>query len=525
MAGLPGVRLSTKGVAAAPPGVRLSTKGVVAGLPGVRLSTKGVGAGDGGARYGRAVSDADFSAVDVAGVTSLVRAALPRAREVLDTLIRVPSVSSAGPEDVERSADAVAAAFAGLPGIDVEVLRAGGAPAVIARRAAPPGAPTVLLYAHHDVQPTGDEALWTSPPFEPTLRQGRLFGRGAADDKAGVTAHLAALTAHLAAHPDTAGVGVTVFVEGEEEVGSPTLAAFIDAYADRLAADVLVIADSTNAAVGLPALTTTLRGLVSVDVTVRALDHAVHSGIFGGAAPDAVAALLVTLSSLWAVDGSVAVRGLPAASDAAIGAGQRQRPWPQEEFAAAAGALPGQLIGRGPITQRVWLGPAVTVIGLDVPTVAAASNTLYPRARARVSMRVPPGGDVRTALAALEAHLRGAVPWGLAIEVVPVDQGAGFGVDTSTPAYRAARWALAHAWGADPVDIGIGGSIPFVADLAGRFPGVAVLVTGVEDPDSRAHGIDESLHVQEWERACVAEALLLEAMATTRGNVQRVAPA
>jgi cysteinylglycine-S-conjugate dipeptidase len=243
----------------------------------------------------------------------------------------------------------------------------------------------------------------------------------------------------------------------------------------------------------------------------------VPSGVFGGAAPDAGAALLTVLAGMWDRDGAVAVPGLPSASAAATAAVAEQRPWPEADFARDAGALGGRLVGRGSVTERVWLGPAITVIGVDVPRIADASNTLYPAATARVSMRVPPGGDLDQALSALSAHLRSSVPWGLAADVVPVDRGAGWGADTTAPAYAAARWALTQAWGVAPVDIGIGGSIPFVADLAARLPGTTVLVTGVEDPDSRAHGIDESLDLAEWERACLAEALLLEALTPRAG--------
>ncbi len=383
---------------------------------------------------------------------------------------------------------------------------------MVARRNGAPAAATVLLYAHHDVQPTGDLSLWSHPPFDPVEREGRLYGRGAADDKAGIGAHFAATSAHVARHGVDAGVNVVVFVEGEEEIGSPTLTRFLDTYGERLRADVVVVADSTNAAVGVPALTTTLRGIAAVDVSVSALDHAVHSGIYGGVAPDPVAALLVALASLWDSAGSVAVQGIPAATPQAVGAAARQRPWREADVRAEAGVVAGGLVGRGSVTDRVWLGPAVAVIGLDLPQVAQASNTLYPQARARVSMRVPPGADVEHAVAALGEHLGRAVPWGLDVVVTLVESGAGFAADTEAPAYEAARWALSQAWGVAPVDLGIGGSIPFIADLAARFPDATVLVTGVEDPDSRAHGVDESLHLGEWERACVAEALLLEAL-------------
>ncbi|MFC5379855.1 M20/M25/M40 family metallo-hydrolase [Aquipuribacter nitratireducens] len=443
--------------------------------------------------------------------------------ETLERLVRIPSVSAAAFDQahVEASADAVASLLrdAGMP--DVEVLRAPrpdgtpGAPAVVARRPAPPGAPTVLLYAHHDVQPPGEASRWTSPPFEPTRRGERLYGRGAADDKAGICAHLAAVRAHLAAHDDGGGVGLTVFVEGEEEVGSPSFQAFLAEHAGLLRADVLVVADSTNAAVGTPAVTTTLRGLVQAVVEVRTLDHALHSGMFGGAVPDPAVVLLRLLASLHDADGGVAVPGLGDMPPHARAAAAAQSPYPAERFREEAGVLEGvALAGAGDddVAERVWAGPAVTVIGLDLPSVEHASNTVQPVVRARVSVRVPPGADPATAFDALRQHLLAQPAGGARVVVESEEQGHGFAADTATTGYAAARWALGTAWGSEPVDIGVGGSIPFIADLDRVMPGAAVLVTGVEDPDSRAHGIDESLHLGEFARVCLAEALLLEAL-------------
>ena len=468
--------------------------------------------------------------VDTDAVRDLVQALVPPALADLRDLVAVPSVSAAAfdQEHVRRSADAVAELLreAGMP--EVEVLRAErpdgspGAPAVVARRPAPAGAPTVLLYAHHDVQPPGPEQLWTTPAFEPTERDGRLFGRGAADDKAGVCAHLTAVRAHLQRHGDGSGVGITVFVEGEEEIGSPSFGSFLAAYADRLQADVVVVADSTNAAVGVPALTTTLRGMLQAVVEVRTLDHAVHSGMFGGAAPDATALLLRLLATLWDDTGAVSVAGLPAMPEHAAAAVRAQSGWSVDRFRQEVGVLDGvQLAGStdgdgDDVAARVWAEPALTVIGIDGPDVAHASNTLQPTARARISVRVPPGADPAVAFEALRTHLLAVPARGARVQVVQEELGHGYAADTSTAGYAAARQALAQAWGTDPVDIGVGGSVPFIADLGRVVPGAAVLVTGVEDPDSRAHGIDESLHLAEFGRACLAEALLLELLVPER---------
>ncbi|MDP9444653.1 MAG: dipeptidase, partial [Actinomycetota bacterium] len=395
--------------------------------------------------------------------------------------------------------------FRGVGFPDVQVLRAdGGQPAVVARRPAPAGAPTVLLYAHHDVQPEGDPRAWSSAPFEPTERGDRLYGRGAADDKAGIAAHLAALRAHGGDPP----VGVTVFVEGEEEVGSPTLAAFLAAHRELLAADVIVIADSANWDIGVPALTTSLRGLADCVVEVRTLSHAVHSGMYGGAVPDALSALCRLLATLHDADGNVAVAGLRAGPAAELD-------YPVERFRAEAGLVDGvELVGSGPLVERLWTRPAISVVALDAPRVTEASNTLIPVARAKVSLRVAPGDDAVTALDALVAHLEKHAEWGAQVRVTRGEAGQPFSVPAQGPAYDAARAAFTEAWdGVAPVDVGIGGSIPFIAAFARAFPQAAILVTGVEDPDTRAHGADEGLHLAEFRRVCLAEALLLRNLA------------
>ncbi|HPF82372.1 M20/M25/M40 family metallo-hydrolase, partial [Nostocoides australiense] len=422
----------------------------------------------------------------------------------LEALTRIPSVSldAFDQAEVERSAEATAALFT-AEGFDAEIVRAGGRPAVIARKEGPAGAPTVLLYAHHDVQPPGSEELWESSPFEPTERDGRLYGRGAADDKAGIMAHLAAVRAH----GDDLPVTVVVFVEGEEEIGSESLPATLAAYGDRLQADAIVLADSTNWAIGEPALTTTLRGLIRAVVTVSTLSHGIHSGMFGGAVPDALTALIKLLATLHTDDGEVAVTGLAADSASEL-------PYDEPRLRAESGLLDGvELIGRGPLLERIWAKPSLTTIGIDAPTVDTASNTLVPSARAKISMRIAPSQEPMEAFEILKDFLLDRAPWGAHVEVALDDQGAGFAADATGPMYDAARAAFADAWGHPPVDIGVGGSIPFVAAFAERFPDAALLVTGVEDPDTRAHGANESLHLGEFEKVCLAEAALLARIA------------
>ena len=363
--------------------------------------------------------------------------------------MRIPSVSAdpAAAPHVRASADEVAAllAQAGLPEVDVLTVT-GGQPAVLGRRPAPPGAPTVLLYAHHDVQPTGDRAGWDSDPFEPTERDGRLYGRGVADDKAGVAAHLAALRAH----GDQLPVGVTVLVEGEEEIGSPTLAPFLAEYQDRLRADVVVFADAANWTVDVPSLTTSLRGAAPVTVEVRVLHHGVHSGLYGGPVPDALTALCRLLATLHDGQGNVAVAGLARGTADPLDLTEAQ-------LRADAAMLDGvRLIGSGGLTERLWARPALTVIGIDAPSVAEASNTLLPVARAKVSLRVAPGDDVTRASAALASHLMSHAPWGVQVTVQQAATAAPYTARTDGPAYQAARWALAEAWGAPAVEIGGG---------------------------------------------------------------------
>jgi acetylornithine deacetylase/succinyl-diaminopimelate desuccinylase-like protein len=433
-----------------------------------------------------------------------VERVLPGVRADLESLVRIPSVSAdpAAAEAMRTSATAVSDLLASA-GLDVEVVRAGGGlPAVLGRRPAPPGAPTVLLYAHHDVQPAGNRADWDSDPFQPVERDGRLYGRGAADDKAGIALHLAALRAL----GGDLGIGVTVLVDGEEEIGSPTLGGILDAHRDRLAADVVVIADSTNWRIGVPALTTTLRGGAAAVVEVRTLRHAVHNGVYGGPVPDALTTLVRLLATLHDGRGDVAVAGLHRGTADPLDL-------TEERLRADAGLLDGvRLLGTGSLTSRLWAGPAVSVVGIDAPAVDSAALTLVPSARAKVSLRIAPGDDGTAARDALVAHLRAHAPWGAAVTVTAGGAVEPFAARTDGPAYAAARSALAQAWGTDPVEIGVGGSISFVTTMARAFPDAEILITGVEDPDTRAHGANESLHLGEFERACVAEALLLDSL-------------
>jgi acetylornithine deacetylase/succinyl-diaminopimelate desuccinylase-like protein len=438
-------------------------------------------------------------------VRTALASALPGARADLEALARIPSISSdpARAGDVRAAAEAVAGLATEAGAATVEIVDAGGQPAVIATWPAPAGAPTVLLYAHLDVQPTGPLEEWTSPPFEPTERDGRLYGRGAADDKAGVLMHLAVLRAFGGKPP----VGVVLFIEGEEEIGSPTLTALLAQHNDVLRSDVIVIADSANAAVDIPSFTTSLRGLVDLSVEVRLLEAPVHSGVYGGPVADALTGLCRVLATLHDELGNVAVKGLH------IGTSDAPDIDP-DVFRTDAGLLPGgELIGTGTLPERLWHHPAVSVLGIDAPSTANASNVLLPRARAVVSLRLAPGDDAARAMQALTDHLQAQAPWGAEVVVTPGATAEPFALRAEGDVYDVARGAFAEAYGNDAVEMGIGGSIPFIAEFARAYPGATVLVTGVGDPKSRWHGIDESLDLAMWERAILAEALLLSRLA------------
>jgi cysteinylglycine-S-conjugate dipeptidase len=425
-----------------------------------------------------------------------------RIRRDLETLVRIPSVSADGfdPGPVRLSAEHAAAWLqrSGLNG--VRLLEVNGAhPAAFGITRGPAGSPTVLLYAHHDVQPPGADELWTSPPFEPTERDGRLFGRGTADDKAGVAIHASALQAWEGRPPVT----VAAFIEGEEEIGSAHLAQFLAKYGNLLRADAIVLADCANWRIGQPALITSLRGIIDCIVEVRTLDHAVHSGMYGGPVPDALTALCKLIATLHTRRGSVAVKGLRTGPAHALAVAEA-------DLRRIAGLRPGvRLLGKGSLTHRLWTRPAIAVLGIDAPPTEDSGHKLVPLARAKISVRLAPGDDTQRAFRAVAEHLHRRAPWGAEVAVELCTEGEPHRIDTSGHAFEAFRRACAETWGCQPVEPGTGGSLPLVAALASAYPDMALLLTGVEDPDSKAHGENESVHLEELGRCCVSEALLL----------------
>lgn len=449
-------------------------------------------------------------------VLDAVATGIPSALSDLGNLVRIPGMAwpAFDQTQLERSAEAVAALASGTGVFDeVKVLRAAipgteehGQPAVLATRAARNGKPTILLYAHHDVQPPGDDALWETPPFEPTVRNGRLYARGAADDKAGIMAHIASVRAVSEVLGDDLDLGIAMFIEGEEEYGSRSFAQFLADNKEDLRADAIVVADSGNWDSVTPGLTVSLRGNARFTMRVRTLDHASHSGMFGGAVPDAMMATVTLLSTLWNADGSVAVDGMSVR--------EAQTPeYTEATLRDEAGLLPETTpIGNGSILSRIWNKPSVTVIGIDATSVASASNTLLPEVTVVISARVAPGQSGQDAYEALESHLRAHAPFGAELTFTDVDLGDGFLVDTSGWAVALTRDAMRDGYGVPPLDLGVGGSIPFIADLVREFPEAQILVTGVEDPHSRAHSPNESLHLDTFRHAVATEALLLTRM-------------
>jgi acetylornithine deacetylase/succinyl-diaminopimelate desuccinylase-like protein len=465
-------------------------------------------------------SVAPDAAVDAAAAA--VDVELAAARRELEALVRIPSIS-ADPDhfrDVRASADATVGMLRahGLENVRTAGVE-GSQPFVIGEWLhAGPDAPTVLLYAHHDVQPPGIVENWASDPFEPEERDGRLYGRGAADDKAGAVAHAYAVDAWL----NSAGsmpCNVRVLVEGEEEIGSPTLQAFLDAHLDELRSDVLVLADAGNWQVGIPGLTYSLRGLAAADIELRALDGPQHSGLAGGAVPDPVMAMARVLGSLVDEHGDLAFAGAfdgliePAPAQRAGIPGFDDAP---QRFARAVGLRPGvELVGDASIAlhERLWLRPCLTVIGFDGHPVKGSSNQIVARARARVSLRLGPGQDPERVLDALRKHVERAVPWGLEFSFTALEGAPAWQTDPTGPAFDAARRALHAGFGVEPVLMGVGGSIPFVGPFAEAFGGIPALLMGPDDPGANIHGENESLHLRDWRSLIRAEVFLLDELA------------
>jgi acetylornithine deacetylase/succinyl-diaminopimelate desuccinylase-like protein len=435
-----------------------------------------------------------------------VGAGMPRTVEELSALVRIPSMGYPGydPAHVRESAEAARTILASAGVVDARLIELeGGHPAVFGQIPGPAGAPTVLLYAHHDVQPEGPADEWQSPPFEPVVRDGRLYGRGAADDKSGIAIHAAALRALGADEGAPLPVTVKILIEGEEECSTEHLPALVEGHADLLHSDIAVVADGGNHRTGWPTIGTSVRGIADCRVTVSVLPTAQHSGSYGGPIPDAITALCRMIATLHDERGEVAIQGLRSGTWNGVSideAGFREESGVYDSIT---------LLGSGTVADRVLAKPAVSVLGFDAPHVAESSNQIVPHASARVSLRLAPGDDPVAARDKLVAHLRDAAPWGVRVDIEADEAGHGYMVDTSTRAYAAAKDALAEAFGRDVMEIGSGGSIPIVPMLVRTFPAMAVLIWGAGDHRSNYHSLDESVDLADLERMAFAEALFM----------------
>jgi acetylornithine deacetylase/succinyl-diaminopimelate desuccinylase-like protein len=438
---------------------------------------------------------------------------MPRARQELAQLVSIRSVADARqfpPEECARAAQWVVEAFEDLGFADIGLHEtADGSNAVVGSRPGPgPGAPTVLLYAHYDVQPPLDDSAWRTSPFELTEVDGRWFGRGTADCKGNIVMHLAALRAL----GDDVPVNLKLVVEGSEEQGTGGLEDFVPRNADLLRADAILVCDTGNAAVGQPAVTVSLRGMVNVVVHVEALPNELHSGMFGGPAPDALAALVSMLASLRDAHGETTVEGLRHDQTWA-GA-----PYDPGSFRSDTGMSSEEsLLGSGTVSDMLWARPALTILGIDCPPVVGSTAAIVPRASARLNLRIPPGTGPADAEAALTAHLRAAAPWGVRVSVEPEASGSPFRAETEGPAYASMRKAMSAAYGREMVLLGQGGSIPLCNVFHETYPDAELLLMGVEEPLALIHAPNESVDPAEIARVATAEAHFLQEYASHTG--------
>lgn len=443
-----------------------------------------------------------LSPSEAAQLTDRVSELMPRIRQDLTNLVRIRSVSFPGfdPDRVEECANACVELLRGAGATNVELVYGEtGVPTVHADVLGPPDSPTVVLYAHYDIQPSGPVEAWESPPFEPQEREGRLYGRGAADDKSGVVSHIATVAAFEGKPP----VNLRILLEGEEEAGGgfeewPTTRP--EMFSD---ATVAVINDMGNVRIGKPTFTTQLRGIVEGIVTIRTLAEPRHSGQFGGPPPDALMVMIGLLNSLQDAEGNCQIEGIP-------GSDWQGADVPEDVFRSLAGVEDGvPLVGDGSIASRLYSKPAVSVVGLDAPQVDTAPNAIIPVARAKISVRIPAGVDSEAATAALERHVHANVPFGIAAEFEPGLPANGCHAPVDGVAYNAYKRAMEASYGQETTTQGVGGAVPFMANLIEAFPDLEVLSIGAQDPLARIHVPNESIDLAELKHSILAQVLFL----------------
>jgi acetylornithine deacetylase/succinyl-diaminopimelate desuccinylase-like protein len=441
-----------------------------------------------------------------------VRHHMPAARDDLARLVAFKSVADATQYPVEeciKAANYVADSFSRVGFNNMRLIdMPQGHPAVYGEFLGPPGSPTVLLYSHYDVQPPLDENAWQTPVFELTERDGRWYGRGAADCKGNIVMHLTALRAlGSGSYP----LSLKVISEGSEEQGLDELEEFVPGNASMLKADTILICDTGNFAVGQPTLTTTLRGLCNIVVTVRTLNTPMHSGMFGGPAPDALIALIKGLDTLHDERGNVTIRGL-----------DNTQKWPgvqydESQFRRDANVRDGvRLVGDGTISDMLWSRPSLTVLGIDCPRVAGSAGVVQAEAAAKVSLRIPPGVDKQMAMQALKDQITASVPWGAEVEIVEVGSGSPFKAEPNGPAGQLLKEAMSEAYGREMGTEGQGGSIPLCNVFKETFPEAEIMLMGVEEPKSLMHAPNESVDPSEIENMALVEAIFLEKYAESR---------
>jgi acetylornithine deacetylase/succinyl-diaminopimelate desuccinylase-like protein len=433
-----------------------------------------------------------------------IRSLMPQAKADLARMVSFKSVHDPQqfpPAECQRMVDFLVEAFTDVGLRDVEGYETpDGSQAVCGHKPGPPGSPTVLLYFHHDVQPPLDDAAWETPAWDLTERNGRWYGRGAADCKGNIATHLTALRAL----GDDLPVGIKIVGEGSEEQGTGGLEAFVPEHADLLGADAILVCDAGNFAVGVPSLTTSLRGLANVWVTVRALSGPMHSGMFGGAAPDALAALIAMLATLRDEHGNTTIRGLDATQT------WNGAPYPPDQFRKDANVLDGVDLLGDAVADMIWARPTVTVLGIDCPPVIGSSAAIQPEARARINLRVPPGMNAKQAQTALIEHLASVAPWHVKVDFEREADGDPFVGTLNGPGFEAMTTAMRDAYGRDVVTQGQGGSIPLCNVFAETFPKAEIMLMGVEEPLCLIHAPNESVDPTEIENMAMVEALFLQ---------------